>query len=161
MRMHSVFAAAAILLAVSSTAAMAQGGDCCAIPGSGKDDDNNPSVWGVSPEAGNAFGSSNVHHPDMMARQQRHGDGARFGNAGPSCAPPPRSAPRSRKPIRPTAIGSARSCFRHACVQQVIQDDAAERRGADAVERETRDGELEVAGAEHQRHRDGDQVTSV
>ena len=66
MRMRSVLAAVAILLSVSSTAAMAQGGDCCAIPGSGKDDDNNPSVWGVSPEAGNVFGSSNVHHPDMQ-----------------------------------------------------------------------------------------------
>lgn len=66
MRMRSVLAAVAVLLAVSSTAAMAQGGDCCAIPGSGKDDDNNPSVWGVSPEAGNVFGSSNVHHPDMQ-----------------------------------------------------------------------------------------------
>ena len=66
MRMRSVLAAVAILLAVSSTVAMAQGGDCCAIPGSGKDDDSNPSVWGASPEAGNVFGSSNVHHPDMM-----------------------------------------------------------------------------------------------
>ena len=66
MRTHSVLAAA-ILLAVSSTAAMAQaGGDCCTLPGTGKDDDNNPSVWGVTPEAGNVFGSSNVHHPDMM-----------------------------------------------------------------------------------------------
>src|SRR4051812_20179196 len=66
MRMHSVLAAA-ILLALSGTAAMAQaGGDCCTIPGAGKDDDNNPSVWGVTPEPGNAFGSSNVHHPDMM-----------------------------------------------------------------------------------------------
>jgi hypothetical protein len=62
--MHSVVAAA-ILLAVSCTAAMAQS-DCCTIPGSGKDDDNNPSVRGVTPEAGNVFGSSNVHHPDMM-----------------------------------------------------------------------------------------------
>ncbi|MEA2878482.1 MAG: hypothetical protein QOF14_3678 [Hyphomicrobiales bacterium] len=66
MRMRSVFAAA-ILLAVSSGAALAQaGGDCCTLPGQGKDNDNNPSVWGVTPEAGNAFGSSNVHHPDMM-----------------------------------------------------------------------------------------------
>jgi hypothetical protein len=62
--MRSVVAAA-ILLAVSSGAALAQS-DCCTIPGSGKDDDNNPSVWGVSPEAGNVFGSANVHHPDMM-----------------------------------------------------------------------------------------------
>jgi len=71
MRMHSMLAAAILLvvssttMAVTSTAAMAQA-DCCTIPGSGKDDDNNPSVWGASPEAGNAFGSSNVHHPDMM-----------------------------------------------------------------------------------------------
>jgi len=64
MRMHSVLAAA-ILLAVSCTAAMAQS-DCCTIPGAGKDDDNNPSVRGVTPEAGNVFGSANVHHPDMM-----------------------------------------------------------------------------------------------
>jgi hypothetical protein len=62
--MRSVLAAA-ILLAVSYTAAMAQS-DCCTSPGSGKDDDNNPSVWGASPEAGNVFGSANVHHPDMM-----------------------------------------------------------------------------------------------
>jgi hypothetical protein len=65
MRMRSVLAAA-ILLAVSSGAALAQaGGDCCTLPGTGKDNDNNPSVWGVTPEAGNTFGSSNVHHPDM------------------------------------------------------------------------------------------------
>jgi hypothetical protein len=62
--MHSVLAAA-ILLAGSCTAAMAQS-DCCTLPGQGKDNDNNPSVWGVTPEAGNAFGSSNVRHPDMM-----------------------------------------------------------------------------------------------
>ena len=73
MKMHFVLAAA-ILLAVTSTAAMAQTmaqGDCCTIPGSGKDDDNNPSVWGVTPEAGNVFGSSNVHHPDMMLESSR------------------------------------------------------------------------------------------
>jgi hypothetical protein len=71
--MRSVFAAATLLavsssalLAVSSSAAKAQaGGDCCTLPGQGKDNDNNPSVWGVTPEAGNAFGSSNVRHPDM------------------------------------------------------------------------------------------------
>jgi hypothetical protein len=55
----------AVLLVASSTVAMAQGGDCCAVPGQGKDDDNNPSVWGASPETGNTFGSSNIHHPDM------------------------------------------------------------------------------------------------
>jgi hypothetical protein len=72
--MRSVSAAAILLavsssalLAVSSSAAKAQaGGDCCTLPGQGKDNDNNPSVWGVTPEAGNAFGSSNVPHPDMM-----------------------------------------------------------------------------------------------
>jgi hypothetical protein len=71
MRMQSVLAAA-ILLAATSTAAMAQaGGDCCTLPGTGKDDDNNPSVWRVTPEAGNVFGSSNVHHPDMMLESSR------------------------------------------------------------------------------------------
>src|SRR2546421_5585060 len=48
-----------------------------------------------------------------------------------------------------------------ASIQQMIQDDAAERRGADAVEREAAERELEVTGAEHERDRDRDEIARV
>src|SRR5947209_6718365 len=58
-------------------------------------------------------------------------------------------APRLSNVLRPSGA------------EQVIQNDAPERRGADAVEREAAERELEVAGAEHERDCDSDEIARV